>query len=76
MNIEAKLAKALAKDSNKLVIRASERDVVLNEISARMARYEKYDPDMYERLKALRKDVKDSFDKGLDPGTSLAADCL
>lgn len=71
MNIEAKLAKALAKDSNKLVIRASERDVVLNEISARMARYEKYDLDMYERLKALRKDVKDSFDKGLDPGLDL-----
>ena len=71
MNIEAKLAKALAKDSNKLVIRASERDTVLNEISARMARYEKYDPDMFERLKALRKDVKDCFDKGLDPGLEL-----
>ena len=71
MNIEAKLAKALAKDSNKLVIRASERDTVLNEISARMARYEKYDPDMFERLKALRKDVKDCFDRGLDPGLEL-----
>lgn len=71
MNVEAKLAKILEKDSDRLVIRASERDQVLNEISARMARYEKVDPDTYLELKALRNDVKDSFNKGQPIGDDL-----
>lgn len=36
-----------------------------------MARYQKYDPYMYEELKALRQDVKDIFNKGLQPGDDI-----
>lgn len=71
MNVEGKLAKALDKQEGVLVVKASERDTVLSEISARMARYEKYDIDTYNELKALRQDVKDIFNKGLDPGDDI-----
>jgi hypothetical protein len=71
MNVEGKLAKVLAKDSNILVVKAAERDAVLNEISARMARYEKWDQDTYLRLKALRQDVKEIFNKGVSPGEDI-----
>jgi len=57
-----------------LVVKASDRDQVLGEISARMARYEKIDPDMYLELKALRQDVKDTFNKGLAPGDAMMED--
>ena len=52
-------------------MKAAERDAVLNEISARMARYEKVDSDIYDELKALRQDVKDVFNKGLTPGDDI-----
>lgn len=52
-------------------MKAADRDTVLSEISARMARYEKLDPDLYNELKALRQDVKDVFNKGLHPGDDL-----
>jgi hypothetical protein len=52
-------------------VRATERDAVLNEISARMARYEKFDPETYQELKTLRENVKDIFNKGLDPGDEI-----
>ncbi len=71
LNVEGKLAKVLEKDTNVLVVRATERDAVLNEISARMARYEKFDPETYMELKALRENVKDIFNKGLDPGDEI-----
>lgn len=71
MNVEAKLSKALGKDTDSLVIKAADRDTVLNEISARMARYEKFDMDTYEELKALRQDVKDAFNKGLPVGDDM-----
>lgn len=71
LNVEAKLAKVLGKDSETLVVKAKDRDTVLSEISARMARYEKYDPEMYQELKALRQDVKDIFNKGLAPGDDI-----
>ena len=71
MNVEAKLSKALGKDTESLVIKAADRDTVLNEISARMARYEKFDMDMYNELKALRQDVKDTFNKGLPVGDEM-----
>jgi hypothetical protein len=71
MNVENKLSKVLEKQDNFLVVKASERDAVLQEISARMARYEKLDPDMYLELKALRQDVKDVFNKGLAPGDDM-----
>ena len=71
MNVENKLAKALGKDGETLIVKAADRDTVLNEISARMARYEKLDPEMYNELKALRQDVKDIFNKGLQPGDEI-----
>jgi hypothetical protein len=71
LNVEGKLAKILGKDSGRLIIKAVERDTVLNEISARMARYEKFDRDTYLELKALRQDVKDVFNKGLAPGDDM-----
>jgi hypothetical protein len=36
-----------------------------------MARYESFDPETYNELKALRQDIKDVFNKGLDPGAEL-----
>ena len=36
-----------------------------------MARYETWDPDTYVELKALRENIKDVFNKGLDPGDEL-----
>jgi hypothetical protein len=36
-----------------------------------MARYESFDQDTYKELKALRQDVKDVFNKGLNPGDDL-----
>jgi hypothetical protein len=71
MNVENKLAKALGKDDNLFVIKAADRDQVLNEISARMARYEKLDPDLYSELKRLRMDVKEVFNKGLTPSDEI-----
>jgi hypothetical protein len=69
--VENKLAKALGKQEGTLVVKAAERDAVVAEISARMARYEKYDPEMYMQLKTLRKDVQEVFNKGLDPGVDM-----
>jgi SPP1 gp7 family putative phage head morphogenesis protein len=71
LNVEGKLAKSLDKQDGVLVVRASDRDTVLSEISARMARYETLDPEIYEELKALRQDVKDIFNKGLEPGADI-----
>lgn len=71
MNVENKLAKVLGKGGDTLVVKAADRDIVLNEISAQMARYEKMDPLMYADLKALRQDVKDVFNKGLSPGDEI-----
>jgi SPP1 gp7 family putative phage head morphogenesis protein len=65
LNVEGKLSKILGKDTNVLVVKASDRDTVLNEISARMARYEKFDTDTYLELKTLREQVKDIFNRGL-----------
>lgn len=71
LNVEAKLGKVLGKDAGVLVVKAADRDTVLSEISARMARYEKLDPDLYNDLRALRQDVKDIFNKGLQPGDDI-----
>ena len=71
MNVENKLGKALGKNGNTLIVKAADRDTVLNEISARMARYEKLDREMYEELRTLRQDVKDVFNKGLNPGDDI-----
>jgi SPP1 gp7 family putative phage head morphogenesis protein len=71
MNVETKLAKILDKQDDFLVVKATERDKVLAEISARMARYESWDPDTYRELKALRQDVKEMFNKGLHPGDEM-----
>lgn len=71
MNVEAKLGKALGKQEGTLVVKASDRDVILDEISARAARYKDVDIDMYNDLMRLRADVKDIFNKGLTPGEDI-----
>jgi len=71
MNVEGKLGKVLSKDAGTLVVTATDRDTVLNEISAQAARYEKFDPETAEELKQLRADIRDVFNKGIDPGDDL-----
>lgn len=71
LNVEGKLSKVLEKDTNVLVVKAADRNTVLNEISARIARYEKFDPETAEELRQLRQNVKDIFNKGLDPGDEI-----
>jgi SPP1 gp7 family putative phage head morphogenesis protein len=71
LNVEGKLAKVLDKTENTLVVKASDRDTVLNEISARIARYERFDIETAEELRILRKQVKEVFDKGINPGDEL-----
>lgn len=71
MNVEGKLAKVLDKAGDTLVVKASDRDTVLNEISARIARYERFDPETAEELRNLRQNIKDVFNKGLDPGDEI-----
>ena len=71
MNVEGKLSKALGKDTATLVVKAADRDTVLNEISARAARYERFDPETAEELKQLRQNVRDIFNKGLNPGDEI-----
>ena len=71
MNVEGKLGKVLGKDGGTLVVKAADRDTVLNEISARIAKYERFDPTVAEELRQLRSDVKDVFNKGMDPGLDI-----
>ena len=71
LNVEKKLAKVLDKGDNVLVIKASDRDNILNEISAKAARYERLDPDTARELKALRANVRDVFNKGISPSDTL-----
>lgn len=65
------MSKVLGKESGTLVVKAADRDTVLNEISARIARYERLDPLMAEELRALRQNVRDVFNKGIDPGDDI-----
>ena len=74
MNVETKLAKILGKRDNILVLKASERNAVLGDISARAAKVERWDPLQAEELMALRKQVKDVFDGGLVVGDSMMED--
>lgn len=71
INVENKLSKILGKNSGTLVVRASERNEVLAQISARAAKVARWDPDAAEDLQQLRKEVKEVFDKGLQPGDEL-----
>jgi len=72
MNVERKLAKVLeTPDDSVLVVKASERDEVLGEISARMAKLERFDPEAAAELKVLRTNIRDSFNKGLEPGEDM-----
>ncbi len=70
-NVEGKLAKVLNKQEGTLVVTASDRDRVLNEISARIARVENYDPEGAFDLRQLRNDVRDTFNKGINPGDDI-----
>ncbi len=71
LSVEGKLAKSLDRTPGTLVVKASDRDTVLNEISARAARYEKFDPETAAELKQLRANVRDVFNKGLSPGQEI-----
>jgi SPP1 gp7 family putative phage head morphogenesis protein len=71
LSVEGKLAKILSKDGNTLVVKASDRDIVLNDIDARIARVARFDKEGAEELKALRQNVRDIFNKGLDPGDDI-----
>lgn len=71
LNVENKLSKILGKQSNVLVVRASERNEVLAQISARAAKVQRWDPESADELVQLRKQVKEVFDKGLNPGDEL-----
>ncbi len=71
LNVEGKLSKVLGEDTNTLVVKAADRDTILNEISARMARYKDFDPETYQELATLRQNVKDIFNKGIDPGDEI-----
>src|SRR5210317_454498 len=70
-NVEGKLAKVLDKDTDVLVVKAAERDAVLSEISARAARLDRFDPEGAAELRAIRNDVRDVFNKGLNPGQDI-----
>jgi hypothetical protein len=65
------LAKALGKKDNLLVINSSDRQKVLGEIDARIAKFAQFDPETALELKILRQDVRDVFNKGLDPGDEI-----
>lgn len=71
MNVEGKLGKVLGKDANTLVVKAADRDTVLNEISAQIAKYERFDMDTADELRQLRVNVRDVFNKGIDPGDDI-----
>ena len=71
MNVEKKLAKILETDEKVLVVKASERDEILGEISARIARFEQFDLETAAELQVLRANVRDSFNKGLEPGEDI-----
>jgi hypothetical protein len=71
MNVEGKLAKVLSKDSGTLVVTASEKAKVLDEISAQIAKMKRLDPDLGDELVLLRSRIKEVFDKGLQPGDEL-----
>jgi SPP1 gp7 family putative phage head morphogenesis protein len=71
LQVENWLAKPFSKQKGVLVVTAADREKVLGEISARMARYEKFDSETFMELKALRKDVKDVFDKGMSINDEL-----
>jgi DNA-directed RNA polymerase subunit F len=67
LNVERKLAKPLGIKGDTLVVTAGERDTVVSEISAQIARIERFDPLAAEDLKILRENVKDIFNKGTTP---------
>lgn len=71
MNVEGRLGKVLGKDSGTLVVKAADRDTVLDEISAQAARYERFDPETASELKALRAQVRDVFNSGENPGDEI-----
>jgi len=71
LNVEGKLGKVLNKREGTLVVTASDRQKVLNEIDARIARVERYDPEGGQMLRVLRQDVRDIFNKGQDPGDDI-----
>jgi hypothetical protein len=60
----------LGKEGNTLVVKTSDRDNILAQISAQAAKY-KRDPEIFAELQTLRKNVRDIFNKGLQPGDDI-----
>jgi len=71
LGVEKKLAKILEKETGTLVVKASDRNTIIGEINARIARYERFDPEITNSLKALKQNVLDVFNKGLSPDDEL-----
>ncbi len=71
LQVEKYLAKALDKKEDFLVINSTDRQAVLSEIDARIAKYAQFDKDMEMELRQLRKQVLEVFNKGLDPGDEI-----
>lgn len=71
LQVEKYLAKALDKQEDVLVINSTQRQTVLSEIDARIAKYAQFDPETEAELRLLRKQVADVFNKGLDPGDEI-----
>jgi len=71
MNVEGKLSKILGKADDVLVVTATDREKVLADISARIARFDKVDPEITLELRALRQNVKDVFNKGVSPSQEI-----
>lgn len=70
MNVEKKLAKPLGTEGT-LVLKAGERDAVLGDISAQIAKYSKFDPVTAAELTELRKVVKEAFNDGVPLGDQI-----
>jgi len=71
LNVEGKLAKILGKDTDTLVVTTADRDAVISQIDARIARVERYSVEDAEELRVLRANVRDIFNKGIDPGDEI-----
>jgi len=63
MQIEKNLAKILGK-KDILTVTSTDRSKVLDQISARAAKYKQFSPETYQDLMTLRKQVKDVMDNG------------
>jgi SPP1 gp7 family putative phage head morphogenesis protein len=71
LNVERKLAKALSEDIDTLVVSASNRDKVLEQIAARIANIERFDKEGADELRKLRTRIRDLFNSGSEIGDEM-----